>query len=378
MASAVAHQLEGAHDVSAMNGAEVENLAGGGDDSALRLVAGAASSGLKRNQIKADLAQARKFAETDASWNAALQSKLQRRKDQLKTEREKGGVCYKPKVAAALRDTSWRDRVELAAENGSASAVAALNATAGSHASNKQARDNTVSPARRPSPPRKDAEDEPRFGDTSRALRERLKMTFAQTTASHAYGTLFPPLLTPYNRVLNIKFPDRSGTAHGDKPPDVFPQPPQSGVPEPSNREPFSRAGRTPARPQPGSGPKAFLPTGSATSAYRVLTNFNYVAREAQQAQTKAAVNEEQSMGIQGARKAHSTRAPSTAPERPAPPAGATAARAQRPKKKERASEEAPVTVTAPEAAPAQDSPPPPQAQDAPDPAAEPGAEQQP
>ena len=158
---------------------------------------------------------------------------LEARKLQLKEEREKFCAEYKPKVASAFREK----RETPAAHHHAAHA-----------------------PPRTASPERGESDE-----NSSLALRNRLRDSFAQITATHAYGTLFPPLLTPYNRPCLVNHnPDRPKSPVKeltDQTPDVvLPSHPQNSLSVTKHER---------RRVQPVSGPKAFFPTGSTTAAYR-------------------------------------------------------------------------------------------------------------
>lgn len=183
---------------------------------------------LKRNQIKADLELAKKSREdSELDPSDDFSKKLEKRRQKWKEDRVKPSNLDKSKKA---KDDSPRREAK--------------------------------SPPRAASPP-----------ENELSLRERLQKSFAQTTAAHAYGTLFPPLLTPYSRPCNfLRFaPERSST------PPANPEIPQAQtIKPPPPREYFSVAKSDRHRPQPRSGPQAFLPTGSAATAYRLLANSAY------------------------------------------------------------------------------------------------------
>jgi hypothetical protein len=159
---------------------------------------------------------------------------LEARKLKLKEEREKFCAEYKPKVASA-----FREKRETAAAGHRADA-----------------------PPRTASPPNP---NKPAVADDSLALRNRLRDSFAQITATHAYGTLFPPLLTPYNRPCLVNHnPDRPKSPVKD----LTDQTPEKVLPTQTENS-LSVTKNERRRVQPVSGPKAFFPTGSTTSAYR-------------------------------------------------------------------------------------------------------------
>jgi hypothetical protein len=199
---------------------------------------------LKRSQNKrTDLESSKKTGDTPVVEDA-FQRRLDKRKLQLKENKESAETNARPKPSYKLsppRKTSSREQ------------------------------DDSAPPAARKlvrvsSPPRPDE------GPT---LRERLHQSFAQTTASHAYGTLFPPLLTPYSRPCNfLRFADTERKPVPE--PDLSSK---SQIAAPAFREPFSLAKNERNRPQPRSGPQAFFPTGSSATAYRFLAGSAYAAR---------------------------------------------------------------------------------------------------
>ncbi len=164
---------------------------------------------------------------------------LEARKLKLKEERDKFCAEYKPKVASAFREKREPKS----------------NFAAGHRAG--------VS-LRIASPP-KDTDKDNGMSDDSLALRNRLRDSFAQITATHAYGTLFPPLLTPYNRPCLVNH-----NSDGPKSPvkDLMDQTPEVVLPTHTDNS-LSVTKHERRRVQPVSGPKAFFPTGSTTSAYR-------------------------------------------------------------------------------------------------------------
>ena len=204
---------------------------------------------MKRHQIKADLELTRKAEEEE---DDTFQKRLEKRREQLKEARSRPVPAYKSKVPLPSRERPLRTQ-----------------SPDGSHTSPRK----RVSPRRHDSPPRPETKD----GHEQQSLRERLHQSFAQTTAAHAYGTLFPPLLTPYNRPCNfLRMADRAQTASPPPEPDLSPR--ETFKPPPV-RERFSLAKSDRQRPQPRSGPQAFFPTGSSTTAYRFLANSHYATK---------------------------------------------------------------------------------------------------
>lgn len=103
--------------------------------------------------------------------------------------------------------------------------------------------------------------------NSSNALRGRLKASFAQISATHAYGTLFPPLLTPYSRSCLLGQSATPKTPHEENQiPDALKS---SGTRKPSAHNPLSVVAGERKRAQPGSGPKAFFPSSNNSSIYR-------------------------------------------------------------------------------------------------------------
>lgn len=194
--------------------------------------------------------------QTKEELSEAHRAQIQARKEQLKEELDTHSIQYKPKVASAMRVRSGRGTDN--GENG--------------ESQGSESKERRESPKKRvPSPPQAAENNDPQSDEnTSCALRGRLKVSFAQITATHAYGTLFPPLLTPYNR------PCLLGQPITQKQP-----PPENQIPDMLKSQPqrhavgndLSVVAGERRRVQPNSGPKAFFPTGSNTSAYRFFTH---------------------------------------------------------------------------------------------------------
>lgn len=210
---------------------------------------------LKKNQIRADLEMKKKMQ--DEVVDDYYQKRIEKRREELREARAAAMVTYKSKVQAALREHPTRNSPHRSSPK----------------AGSKSPRKDLVSN-------KETAEDDQ---TTSRALRERLKVSFAQTTAAHAYGTLFPPLLTPYNRSISTR-PERPSTPPKDT--GSLDGAHKTGPQPPPPKEAFSAVAHVRHRIQPVSGPKAFFPTGSALTAYRCFSHQAVVGRprEAQSA----------------------------------------------------------------------------------------------
>jgi hypothetical protein len=188
---------------------------------------------------------------------------LEARRLKLKEDREKFCAEYKPKLVSGLREK--RDYNNNAAvASGSSGPPPPPPATAAAAASTARRAD---APPRTASPPTNTNKV-----DDSLALRNRLRDSFAQITATHAYGTLFPPLLTPYNRPCLVSH----NPSDRPKSPvqELTDQTPEKVLPL-SNENSLSVTKNERRRVQPISGPKAFFPTGSTTAAYRHFCNPN-------------------------------------------------------------------------------------------------------
>lgn len=215
---------------------------------------------IKKHQLKSDI-EMKKRLQTDAAESTAdrFAQKCEKRLAEMKSEKEHQIVPYVPKVRSALREQSPRESQRN------------QKATTPSKTQRSQ------SPPKETESPLKGGEAPPDdVGAAARALRRRLQMSFEQTAESHRYGTLFPPLLSPYNRPLNFlrhaadrKVITFAGRAAGGA--EIPPEVPKAFA---AARESFSVLRNNTQRVQPLSGPRAFLPTGSATTAYRIFTNF--------------------------------------------------------------------------------------------------------
>lgn len=174
------------------------------------------------------------------------QAHLQQRKELLRQELEAHQLVYNPKVANALRVSSRPSRSE----------------TGGSDSPMRTSPRSNLN-SREKSKQEDAAKQEQDADNSSSALRGRLQASFEQITATHAYGTLFPPLLTPFRRpcLLGTVMPTR--------------QQAEASIPEaqspkrPAIRNDLSVVAGERRRQQPSSGPKAFFPTGSSPSVYR-------------------------------------------------------------------------------------------------------------
>lgn len=102
--------------------------------------------------------------------------------------------------------------------------------------------------------------------NSSNALRGRLKASFAQISATHAYGTLFPPLLTPYSRSCLL---GQNATPKSPHQENQIPDALKSASAKKSINNPLSVVAGERKRAQPGSGPKAFFPSSNNSSIYR-------------------------------------------------------------------------------------------------------------
>ena len=129
-------------------------------------------SNLKRSQAK----QAKEVPLPDSH-----RQHIEARKQELQAALDSFGVSYKQKLVPSTPESN--------------------------HAQKR------ASPPRRPVSPPKEQE-EGTDDNSSTALRGRLKASFAQITTTHAYGTLFPPLLTPYNRPCLLGIAKSDGTNH--------------------------------------------------------------------------------------------------------------------------------------------------------------------
>jgi hypothetical protein len=168
-----------------------------------------------------------------------LKTQLEARREQLKQERDRFQAVYKPKVAAALRSKH--------------------SGTTDRHQSPERHEKNSP---RCVTPPKADGEN------TSAALRGRLRVSFAQISATHAYGTLFPALLTPYERACLIAPPkEKKENGHDTE------QVASAGSHSINETNRLSVVSNERRRVQPVSGPRAFFPTGSNICAYRHFTH---------------------------------------------------------------------------------------------------------
>ena len=179
-------------------------------------------SNLKRSQAK----QAKEVPLPDSH-----RQHIEARKQELQAALDSFGVSYKQKMVPSTPESN--------------------------HAQKR------ASPPRRPVSPPKEQE-EGTDDNSSTALRGRLKASFAQITTTHAYGTLFPPLLTPYNRPCLLGIAKSEGTNS----PTAFDTATKS-VPLPRSKNAFSVVAQERKRVQPVVGPKAFFPTGSNVAVYR-------------------------------------------------------------------------------------------------------------
>ena len=218
---------------------------------------------VKRNQMKIE--QVRRKEDAGDEIEAQLLAKLAARKEAIRAEQAKELKEYKPKVAEAFRE----DRRVEAAERSGRSPRRGDSRGSPKKSPRKPSRPATVEGER--------AAEHDKALDAARTLRTRLKESFEQTTQNHLYGTLFPPLLTPYARPMTFIRQDASGAAHRSPRADPNFSVPASAAAPP--KEPFSLAAQRPKRAQPLTGPKAFMPTGSSTTAYRHFTNYGSLAR---------------------------------------------------------------------------------------------------
>mgnify|MGYP001560841199 CR=1 FL=1 len=183
--------------------------------------------------------------------------------------------------------------------------------------------------------------------DAARQLRQRLQQSFDQAKASQTFGSLFPPLLTPYSRpniytVRNDPFGPVSprtlaqnagadaaaGGAKGLK----LTSPSTGAAPDVDfsatlPKDPFAVAAGPKPRPQPISGPKPFMPSASTSAPYRHFTNLNLLLKNAQQQQQLQQIAHQASpssvptgpvMSAQGVKPAVAPRGGALAAERPA------------------------------------------------------------
>lgn len=204
---------------------------------------------MKRNQIKTDLAYKRKFDAEHMTSDA-----VERRKAELKQNQPQEVATYKPKVAEAQREERKARVAEM----------------------RRSSPERRTSPRRSPTRP-STVERPDEGGEAARHLRDRLLESFENATQS--YGTLFPPLLAPYSRPTNAtRNRDRPSSPRGDG---AFNVPDAAATLNADDRpkEPFGLPGGDRRRPQPASGPKPFLPTGSTTTAYRHFTNYGQMLR---------------------------------------------------------------------------------------------------
>uniref|UniRef100_A0A7S1KWL0 Uncharacterized protein n=1 Tax=Neobodo designis TaxID=312471 RepID=A0A7S1KWL0_NEODS len=219
---------------------------------------------MKRNQIRTDLAVQKRHASAPSAAGGAETptSKAAERRSALK-EAAKPIQPYKPKFAEAMRDERRRQAEE-----------AFANRRAGSphKPTSEQERLHHAIEVYRSEHP-----EDPHDGPAE--LRDRLKQSFEGTVRAQPTATLFPPLLQPYSRPMTF-LRGRERSKPREAPQLTFPSPPgTASPPSPSNQEPFGLPGPERRRAHPSSGPQAFLPTGSSTTAYRHFTNYGLLAR---------------------------------------------------------------------------------------------------
>lgn len=209
-----------------------------------------AKSNLKRHHLR----DAGVSSSADGGENAVEpRRQIEERREELRRQLDAHQLVYNSKVAEALRTPSSR--------------AARLGSETTSSRKDSPKRQGTP-----PKPNQAEGADTNAADNTSAALRGRLKASFAKITATHAYGTLFPPLLTPFNRGCLLgassssQSPGGSPRTAGDTTiPDKDATSPKKHV----VRNDLSVVAGERRRVQPVSGPKAFFPTGSCTSVYR-------------------------------------------------------------------------------------------------------------
>jgi hypothetical protein len=217
---------------------------------------------MKRNQIRTDLAvQKRNASAPNASGGGESPTKASERRALLK-EAAKPIQPYKPKFAEAMREERRRQAED---------AFATRRAASPHQPTSEQERvQHAVEVFRTEHPhPQHDGAAE---------LRGRLKQSFEGTVRSQPTATLFPPLLQPYSRPMNFL---RGRERQKPRGPGQlsFPSPPGTAAGSQKNNEPFGLPAQETRRAHPNSGPQAFLPTGSSTTAYRHFTNYGLLAR---------------------------------------------------------------------------------------------------
>jgi hypothetical protein len=207
---------------------------------------------MKRSQIKTDLHHMRR-AVTEGP-EKKITEQLKERKEAIKEDQRREMLPYKPKVADATREAR---RLVISQKH------------AGKPPSPQHPRSAV-----------KLAEHDGGMSgeDAALALRQRLRQSFEQTTANRSYGTLFPPLLTPYCRPMAfLRGQERRSPSPRGVP--TF----NDGAQQQTSdvvRDSFSVVNHNePRRAQPPTGPKAFLPTGSSATAYRHFTSYGLLAR---------------------------------------------------------------------------------------------------
>ena len=216
---------------------------------------------MKRNQIRTDLTVQKRNASA-ANGGAESPTKAGERRALLK-DANKPIQPYKPKFAEAMREERRRQAEE---------AFATRRAGSPHQPTSEQERVSHAIEVYRnehPHPPQDGPAD----------LRDRLKQSFEGTVRAQPTATLFPPLLQPYSRPMTFL---RGRERQKPREPGqlTFPSPPgTAGSHSPTQHETFGLPGAERKRAHPNSGPQAFLPTGSSTTAYRHFTNYGLLAR---------------------------------------------------------------------------------------------------
>jgi hypothetical protein len=192
---------------------------------------------LKRGQLVVQ-------AKLDGDALEAHRNSLENRKVRLREELESHQLAYNGKVPDAMRSVR--------ASSPPRERHAPQDHTPRSRGHSREAEQHTA--------PQDNDEN------SSNALRGRLKASFAQISATHAYGTLFPPLLTPYSRSCLLGQNSTPKSPHQEN---QIPDALKSAPRRTSSSNPLSVVAGERKRAQPGSGPKAFFPSSSNSSIYR-------------------------------------------------------------------------------------------------------------
>lgn len=214
---------------------------------------------MKRNQIRTDVAVQKRHGSPSSPQQEG--AKAEARRAELK-DLAKPIPQYKPKFAEAMREERRRQAEE---------AFANRRGGTPPKSSEAERRARAVETYRAEHPAAAD--------DAAQTLRSRLKTSFEGAAQANT-ATLFPALLQPYGRPMNfLRGRDRKKARSAGSEPIAFPSPPQSPLPGLGHQEPFGLPPAERRRAQPASGPHAFLPTGSSTTAYRHFTNYGMLAR---------------------------------------------------------------------------------------------------